>query len=88
MSTNQVVSPRGWTAEQLHAWLHASNCGEAVRVFRDQEVDGQALAGLLRVVAGGEAGRLYELLGGDLGVQHVGLRLRLVESIMLAFGGH
>jgi hypothetical protein len=45
------------------------------------------MAGLLRVAAGGEAGRLYDLLGGDVGVQHVGLRLRLVECIMLHFGG-
>jgi hypothetical protein len=80
-------SPRNWSAEQLHAWLHACGCGEAVRAFRDQGIDGVAMAGLLRVAAGGEAGRLYDLLGGDVGVQHVGLRLRLVECIMLHFGG-
>jgi hypothetical protein len=80
-------SPRTWTPEQLHAWLHANECGEAVRAFRDQGIDGPAMAGLLRVAGGGEAGRLYELLGGDVGVQHVGLRLRLVDSIMLHFGG-
>ncbi|WIA38216.1 hypothetical protein OEZ86_001561 [Tetradesmus obliquus] len=86
-ATPATPSPRGWSAEQLHAWLHAGDCGEAVRAFRDQGIDGPAMAGLLRVAGGGEAGRLYELLGSDVGVQAVGLRLRLVECIMLHFGG-
>ncbi|KAF6263093.1 hypothetical protein COO60DRAFT_1493000 [Scenedesmus sp. NREL 46B-D3] len=80
-------SPRGWGAEQLHGWLHASGCGEAVRAFRDQGLDGPAMAGLMRVAAGGEAGRLFDLLGRDVGVMHVGLRLRLVDNILMCFGG-
>jgi hypothetical protein len=57
-----------------------------VRVFRDLDIDGMALAGLVRVAAA-DPSRLHDVLKVDLGVQHVGLRLRLVESIVALSAG-
>eukprot|EP00775_Hariotina_reticulata_P004923 gene4923-5166_t len=55
--------------------------------FKQQGMDGLALAGLVRV-AGGEAGRLYHMLGSNLGVMgDAGLQLRLVEHVVQLFDG-
>lgn len=75
------VVPRSWSQERVYQWLHSTGCNEAVRVFKDLDLDGTALAGLVRVAAADPA-RLHDVLKVDLGVQHVGLRLRLVENLV------
>ena len=73
-----------WPAEQVQAWLKSCGCNEAVRVFKDLDIDGAALTGLMRVTAG-DAKKLNEALRHEAGVEKLGLRLRLVEAIMKLF---
>jgi hypothetical protein len=74
-----------WPPEQVQAWLKSCGCSEAVRVFKDLDIDGAALTGLLRVTDG-DAGKLNDVLRHEAGVEKLGLRLRLVEATMKLFG--
>lgn len=67
------------------SWLLSVGCGDAAAAFQQHSMDGLALAGLVRV-AEGDAGRLFHVLGTDLGLmQDSGLRLRLVEHVAWLF---
>lgn len=76
-----------WSPEQLEARLQAWGCGEAAAAFRANGIEGHALSGLMRVAVDAGAARLDEWLRTDLGVEAVGLRLRLVDRMMAELAG-
>lgn len=78
-----------WNPEQVQTWLTNIGCGELAAASKAQGIDGQALSGLVRVVADAGAARLDERLKGDFGIEGVALRLRLVDRMMGELtGGH
>lgn len=78
-----------WSPSDLQAWLHACGCGEAASALQAADIDGPALAGLLRIATDAGAARLDERLRVELGVDRAAVRLRLVDRLMrdLADGG-
>ena len=77
---------RAWGDVSLHAWLHATGCGDAVPAFLALGLNGVALDGLALVIRG-DAAALNHWLRTEAGIEPPSLRLRLVASLARLFAG-
>jgi hypothetical protein len=77
---------RTWGDVSLHAWLHATGCGDAVPAFLALGLNGVALDGLALVIRG-DAAALNHWLRTEAGIEPPSLRLRLVASLARLFAG-
>lgn len=79
-----VVVAESWTSEEVGAWLEQVGCNQYAEKFATADMDGMALAGLLRLSAK-EPAYCHDLLRADFGIDSIGHRLRLIEELHRLF---
>jgi len=68
---------------QVDDWLKKIDLGRHSDAFRLKDIDGMALSGLLRMSS--DTRHVHEVLVGELGIESLGQRLRLVEELHRLF---